>query len=104
MKKQYSIDFYSQKRRGDEFELRLEWPSQYFSSRQYKEYLIQSLFNLAAEGCHNEHLVAYVKRDGEKILTVYCDTVMDGSTVTAYLRAARPREVFWPLRTMVIGE
>lgn len=104
MMKQYSIEFFSVKRSGEEWRLSLEFQREHFSSYAYRTYLITSLFDLAAEGAQNKHLVAYVRRDGEKILTARCDTVVDGSKITAYLKAARPREVYWPVRAMVIAE
>lgn len=104
MKKQYSVDFYRVGRKGEEWKLTLETPATCFTSKQFKDHVVRPLFDLTSEGIQNAHLVAYVKCEGKKFLTVRCDTVMDGSTITAYLKAARPREVFWPVRAMVVAQ
>lgn len=102
--KHYSVEFFSVRRKGEEWKLTIEQPAMCLTSEQFKNHVVRPLFDLAAEGIENKHLVAYVMRDGEKILTVRCDTVVDCSTITAYIKAARPREVYWPVRAMVIAE
>lgn len=101
--KQYSVDFYRIGRKGEEWKLTIEQPAVSFTSRQFKDHVVRPLFVLAGEGIKNKHLVAYVKRDGEKFLTVRCDTVVDGSNITAYVTVARPRERYRLVRVMEIA-
>lgn len=101
--KNYSIDIYRITRKGRELVMRMEFPRERFTAREYKDYLIANVFMLAGESIDYKHLVAEAKCNGKKFLTVYCDTKMDGATITAYLKAARPREIFRPLRVMEIA-
>ena len=102
--KTYSIEVMRVLRRGEAFALGLKWDADCFTSLNYKTHLISSLFDLACMGCDYNHLTAYVKCNGETILIARSDTVVDGSTITAYITAARPAEKFRPVRAMVIGE
>lgn len=102
--KRYSIDFVQTTRKGEELALRMEFEREFFSNREYRNYLICTLFDLACEGIEYAHLTAYLKCEGETIMTAKCDTETDGETITAYICAARPREKFRPMRTMVIAQ
>lgn len=99
----YSIDIYRVGRKGRELTLRLEFPRDRFTNREYKSYLIANLLDLASEGSYYKHLDAVAMCEGRKFLTVRCDTETDGETITARLVAARPREVFRPVRTVLIA-
>ena len=99
----YSIDIYRVGRKGRELVMRMEFPRERFTNREYKDILIPALFDLACEGDHYKRLDAVVMRDGTKVWTVCSDTKVDGSTITAYIKAARPREIFRPLRAMRIA-
>lgn len=101
--KNYSIDIFRVGRKGRELTERLEFPRERFTSREYKNYLITHLLDLASEGSYYKHLDAVAMCDGKKFLTVRCDTEAEGETITARLTAARPREVFRPLRTVPIA-
>ena len=101
--KVYSIDFFRIGRKGREPCLRLEFPRDHFTNREYKNYLITSLLDLASEGSYYKHLDAVCMCEGRKFLTVRCDTEAEGATITARLTAARPRETFRLLRTVPIA-
>ncbi len=101
--KNYSIDFVTVTRKGEELALRMEFQREHFTNREYKDLLIRTLFGLATEGPDYVNLTAHIKRDAYEFLTVACDTEADGSEITAYLRAARPREKYRHLRAMRIG-
>ena len=101
--KNYSIDFYRDTRKGRELEMRMEFPRERFSAREFKDYLLATLFELACEGIHNKLLCAVLECDGEKVLTVYCDTKVGGSEINAIVKAARPREKFRTVRVMNIA-
>lgn len=101
--KNYSIDIFRIGRKGREHSLRLEFPRDRFTSREFKDYLLTSLLGLAAEGKYYKHLDAVCMCEGEKFLTVRCDTEAEGETVSARITMARPREVFRPLRTVMLA-
>ena len=101
--KNYTIDIFRVGRKGRELAMRLEFPREHFTNREYKGILLPALFDLAGEGPRYKRLDAVVMRDGIKVWTVCCDTKVDGSEITAYLKSARPREIFRPLRAMRIA-
>ena len=101
--KNYRIDFMQTKRNGEENLLIMEFQRERFTSREFKNYVLYHLFDLAGEGSQNKMLSAYVSCDGRKVLTFRCDTKVDGSTIEAHVYVARPREVFHKLRTMTIA-
>ena len=102
--KKYTIHFNRATRKGEENLLIMEFEREHFTSREYKNYVIYHLFDLAGESNRNKTLSAYICCDGVKVLTVRCFTEVDGSTITAVIYAARPREKFHRMRTMVIAE
>ena len=101
--KTYTIHFNRAKRSGEENLLVMEFQRERFTSREFKNYVLYHLFDLAGEGRGNKWLSAYICCDGEKVLTVRCHTETDGANITAVFYAARPREVFHKLRTMTIA-
>lgn len=101
--KVYSIDIFRVGRKGRELCERLEFPREHFTNREYKDYLITHLLYLASEGSYYKHLDAVCMCEGRKFLTVRCDTEAEGATITARLTAARPREIFRPLKTVSIA-
>lgn len=100
----YVIQCFRVGREGREPSLRMEFPREHFTSREFKGFLISTLLELAAEGKYYKHLDAVVTRDGEKFLTVRCDSDLVCKKIVATLVLARPREVFRPLRAATIAE
>ena len=100
----YVIQCFRVGREGREPSLRMEFPREHFTSREFKGFLISTLLELAAEGKYYKHLDAVVTRDGEKFLTVRCDSWLMYKKIVATLVMARPREVFRPLRSATIAE
>lgn len=100
----YSIDIYRVGRDGRELAERLEFPREHFTNREFRGYLMTHLLDIASVGSYYKHLDAVVMRDGQKFLTVRCDTDVEGGKVIARLVMARPREVFRPLRTATLAE
>lgn len=100
----YSIDIYRVGRAGRELSERLEFPREHFTNREFRNYLIMHLLDLASDGKYYKHLDAIVMRDGQKFLTVRCDAEFEEKQVKAQLVMARPREVYRPLRTAMIAE
>ena len=101
--KNYTIYTYRVTHRGRELLEIKEFPRPRFTNRDWKNIMVPSLFFLAATSCDYKHLDAELFCDGKKVLTVRCNTKVDGSTITAYMDAARPREIFRPLRAMRIA-
>ena len=102
--KKYSIDFNRARRNGEENLLRVELERPGLTNRDFKVSIIGNLFSLACESIKNKWLSAYITCDGKKVLTVRCHTEIDGSNITAYVYAARPREKFHLMRVMAIAE
>lgn len=100
----YAIDICRVGRNGRELAERLEFPREHFTNREFRNYLILHLLDLASDGHYYKHLDAIVTRDGQKFLTVRCDAELEGNQVKARLVMARPREVYRPLRTALIAE
>lgn len=102
--KTYRIEIVTHKRRSSEIAEIIECERPMFTHRDFKRWVIDELFYFAAQGKEYSFLTAAISCDGEKIVTVRCLTEVDGSTITAYMALARPREVYRKLRTMVIAE
>lgn len=101
----YTIHFNRAKRSGEENLLVMEFQRERFTSREFKNYVLYHLFDLAGDGRKNKWLSAYIFCNGKKVLTVRCYTVeeTDRATIKAVFYAARPREIFHKLRTMTIA-
>lgn len=102
--KTYRIEIVNHKRRSSEIEEIIECERPMFTRRDFKRWVIDELFYLAAQGNGYRCLTAQISCDGKKIMTVRCLTEVEGGTITAYIAAARPREVYRKLRAMVISE
>lgn len=102
--KTYRIEIVNHKRRSSEIEEIIECERPMFTSRDFKRWVIDELFYFAAQGKEYNWLTATISCDGKKIVTVRCLTEVDGSTITAYMALARPREVFKRFRSMIIAE
>ena len=102
--KTYTIEICNCKRRGEKLIELIEFERPRFSNRDFKYILLNSLFWEACRGgCDSEHLTANVKCDGEIVMVIRSDTKVDGSTITAYITAARPSEKYRLIRTMEIA-
>ena len=101
--KNYRIDFTNVTRKGEEINVIMEFQREHFTNCEFRDFLITQLFSLACEGAEYAHQNAYIKRDGETVLVARCETEVDGSDITAYVSIARPREKFYPLRSMAIA-
>jgi hypothetical protein len=99
--KNYSIDIFRVGRKGREPYARLEFSREGFTNREFKDYLLPSLLDIASKGKRYKHLEAVCMCEGKKFLTVRCDTYAEAST--ACLTMARPREVFRPLRSITLA-
>lgn len=100
----YTITTYLITRKGREIIEIVEFERARWTSREYKEILLPNLTWLAGRGIEYCWLDAEIRRNGELILDVRCDTRMHGSTITATIAAARPRERYRRLRTMTLAE
>ena len=100
--KNYKIDFLVEKRRGEFLVSRMEMEREQFTTSEYKV-CIKTLFEIACRGIEFQYLTAKISCDGNKFLTIRCNTEVDGSDITAYIFAARPREKYRYLRKMVIA-
>lgn len=101
--KNYTLYTYRVTRKGRELIEIKEFPRPRFTNKDWKDILVPTLYFLAATSNAYKNLDAVLFCDGVKVLTVRCSTRTDGSTITAYMDAARPREVFRPLRAMTIA-
>jgi len=100
---QYKITITNQKRRSQELlEIREYDNAPIFSKSMYK-YTVASMFFYAAQSIDYKCLDAIVERDGKKVLHLVMDTRVDGSTIDAILKAARPREKYRYIRTLNIA-
>lgn len=99
----YTIHFNRARRHGEENLLIMEFERERFTSREFKNYVVYHLFDLAGDST-NKILTAYIECNGKKVLTVRCFTKTEGANITAVIYAARPREVFYKLRVMTIAE
>ena len=99
----YTIHFNRARRSGEENLLIIEFERERFTNREFKNYVVYHLFDLAGDSA-NKILSAYIECNGKKVLTVRCFTETDGENITAVIYAARPREVFHKLRVMTIAE
>lgn len=81
----------------------MELSRERFTSREFKEILLNSLFFFAAESNEFMMLSATVKCDGREVFTVRCDTTVDGSNIRSTITAARPKEKYTYIRTMTIA-
>lgn len=64
---------------------------------------LKTLFENACKGIAYKMLTASVMCNGEKVLTVKCDTEVDGSMISALIAVARPRETYRFVRAMWIA-
>lgn len=101
--KSFVIDFTRTNRNGEEHLIRMEFDREGITSREFREYIVSTLFELAAEGIKNKYLNACVVCEGKKAFTVRANTHVDGSTINCVLFVARPREKFTHYRTMNIA-
>ena len=99
----YIIYFNRTKRNGEENIFSIEMERGRFTSRELKGVVLLSLLDLASDSSENKYLSAYIMCNGKTVLTVKCDTKVDGSRIDATICAARPREVFRKLRTVNIA-
>ena len=99
----YKIETFSCRRKGEEPLVLLEFERERFTYREYKDLLLSTLFDLAGTSYEYKHIGARVFCNDNKVLTMYCDTTVDGSTITAHIKAARPREKFCHIRDMIIA-
>ena len=98
--KNYSIDIFRVGRKGREPYARLEFSRDRFTNREFKDYLLPSLLDIASKGKRYKHLDAVCMCEGKKFLTVRCDTESEAESIATRLTMARPREVFRLLRTI----
>ena len=97
--KKYTIHFNRARRNGEENLLIMEFERERFTNREFKNYVLFHLFDLADEHCaKNKWLSAYICCDGKKVLTVRCYSETDNGTTTTVVYAARPRETFHKIR------
>lgn len=101
--KKYTIHFNRARRNGEENLLIMEFERERFTNREFKNYVLYHLFDLAdSYSAKHKWLSAYIHCDGVKVLTVRCysETVDGTTTTTAYV--ARPREVFRKVREFTV--
>ena len=99
----YEVEFKNIKKRDTEWleTHEFDWP---FFTKTAFDNVVCTLFFYAAQSTDYNNLDAIVKRDGEKVLHFTMDTKTDGSTVYSILRAARPREKYRYIRTMIVAD
>ena len=101
--KTYTIHFNRAKRSGEENQLIIEFQRERFTNREFKNYVLYHLFDLAdSHRNKNNWLSAYIFCDGKKVLTVRCYSEIDNGTTSTAVYAARPREKFHKLREFAI--
>ena len=99
----YEVEFKNIKRRDSEWleTLEFDWPA--FTKTAFDN-VVCTLFFYAGLGSKYKMLDAIVNRDGKKVLHLVMDTHVDGSTIYADLKVARPREKYRFLRRMMIAQ
>lgn len=99
----YEIEFKNIKRRSEEWleTIEFDWPA--FNKTAFDN-VVCTLFFYAAQSIDYKMLDAIVNRDGKEVLHFVMDTHVDGSTIYADLKVARPREKYRFLRRMMIAQ
>ena len=101
--KNYTIDIFRVGPLGRQHMVRMEFPREHFTSREYKEILMPAIFDIAfADVNHVRHIDAEVRCEGAEIWTVHSDTRIEDAEVRAAIKAARPHEKFSLLRDIMI--
>ena len=100
--KKYTIEIINRTEGADLVEF-FQLSRRHFTGREFKDYVMSRLFEIACEGCEYSRLIAKVCRADKELFTVKCDTEADGSTVLSFLSIARPSEEYVPLRTMTVA-
>lgn len=103
MTKKYEIDFFLVKPRSEKIIAHTEIEAEHITGREYKE-ILGTLFQFACRGIKYKWLVATVKRNGEKIMTIRGYTECDGPEIRTSMAIARPREKYRRVRIMTIAE
>ena len=102
MTKKYTISFIQVKPRSERLLVRREIEREHFTKADYKG-IVGKLFEIAGRGAAYKWLTAIVECDGKKILTIKCDTEVDGSEIASCIAIARPRETYRSIRVMMIA-
>lgn len=102
MTKKYTISFTQVKPRSQKLLSQTEIEREHLTSGDYRE-IVRTLFENACKGIAYKMLTASVMCNGEKVLTVKCDTEVDGSMISALIAVARPRETYRFVRAMWIA-
>ncbi len=100
--KKYTIEIINRTEGTDLVEF-FQLSRKHFTSREFKDYVLSRLFEIACEGCEYSRLIAKVRGVDKELFAVKCDTEADGSTIRSFISMARPSEVFMPLRTMTVA-
>ena len=61
-----------------------------FTKREY-DVMLQEMFMLAAESIDYQHLTAEIYCNGIQVHSIHCDTVVDGSRITAVVHMGYTR-------------
>lgn len=102
MAKKYTISFWQVKPRSEKLLSQIEIEREYLTKVDYRE-IVRTLFENACKGIAYKWLVATVERGGKRILTVKCDTEVEGPEIAAIIAIARPRETYRCIRAMMIA-
>ena len=98
----YEVEFKNIKRRSEEWLETIEFEGAF--TKTAFENVVCTLFFYAAQSIDYKMLDAIVNRDGKKVLHFVMDTHVDGSTIYADLKVARPREKYCFVRRMMIAD
>ena len=100
----YKITITNQKARGEELLEIHEYDGTPIFSKAMYDNTIAAMFFYAAQSIDYRCLDAIVERDGVEVLHLIMNTHADGSTIYSVLKAARPREKYRYIRTMIVAD
>ena len=102
MTKKYTISVKQLKPRSEKLLHQIEIEREHFTKNDYNG-IVRELFEIAGRGIKYKWLTATVECDGKKVLSIKCDTEVNGSEILALIAIARPRETYKWVRAMYIA-
>ena len=104
MKKRYEVELFNDTANEHEWLETMVFFRPRFSARDFKELVLISIFQYAAESIDYKNLSGSICCDGDLVLNIKSDVTVDGSTIYSDVSLARPDEAYRHYRRMFIAD